>query len=179
MLRLFGIRFFSRSHKLLAIIACCAHCITMVIAILGANSNYFEIAMMFTIPTFLMFGICADLVVEHDEEMENECPSFWKKEFHRAIMHSNWAKIYAYASEFSRIFEKYAYFYICTDSFHDLPLDQLERAMNIFAEKNPEFFTEQLIETVLSDAENGLENTYLVDFSSEETLEIEKLETED
>ena len=179
MLRLFGIRFFSRSHKLLAIIAYCAYCITMVIAILGANSNYFEIAVMFTIPTFLMFGICADLVVEHDEEMENECPSFWKKEFHRAVMHSNWTKIYAYASEFSKIFEKYAYFYICTDSFHDLPLDQLERAMNIFAEKSPEFFTEQLIETVLSDAENGLENTYLVDFSSEETLEIEKLETED
>ena len=111
--------------------------------------------------------------------MKELSPGFWKKEFHRAVMHDDWAKIYAYASEFSKIFEKYAYFYICTDTFHDLPLQQLERALNILAEKNPEYFTEKLIETVLSDAEDGLENTYLVNFSSEETLEIEKLETED
>lgn len=138
------------------------------------------IATLFVALVPFILGAIVYLIVvmlEEDEEiMDKLCPSFWKKEFRRAVMHGDWTKIYAYASEFSKIFEKYAYFYICTDTFHDLPLQQLKRALNVFAEKNPEYFTAQLIETVLSDAENGLENTYLVDFSSEEKLEIERVE---
>ena len=135
------------------------------------------------VPIVILSSITTLIAIYEDEfpkenkrmRMENLCQGFWDKEFHRVIMHDDWAKIYAYASEFSKIFKKYAYFYICTDTFHDLPLQQLERALNILAERNPEYFTEKLIETVLSDTENGLENTYLVDFSSEETLEIKKM----
>ncbi|RHU37168.1 hypothetical protein DXD54_08235 [Clostridium sp. TM06-18] len=108
--------------------------------------------------------------------MQTFYPIFWKKEFHSAVLHGDWEKIYSYALELSKFFKKYDYFYIYTDTFHDLPLDQLERALNVFSERNPNYFTDQLIETVLSDAENGLESTYLVDFSFGDTLKIKKIE---
>lgn len=131
--------------------------------------------LMLTILFVPILKFLAPDAADGPEKMKNLFPGYWKKEFHRAAMHDDWAKIYADALELSKIFKKYAYFYICTDSFHDLPLQQLERALNILAEKNPEYFTEKLIETVLSDAENGSKNTYLVDFSSKEALKIEKL----
>lgn len=177
--KLFGIRFFSRSHVGMGIFAVLSASVCAFISVPAAafSGNYKKCMLGLIFYIFVTLISCH--LVNGPENMKELSPGFWKKEFHRAVMHDDWAKIYAYASEFSKIFEKYAYFYICTDTFHDLPLQQLERALNILAEKNPEYFTEKLIETVLSDAEDGLENTYLVNFSSEETLEIEKLETED
>lgn len=178
MLRLFRIRFFSGNHFWLVFLglvnmgfgAVCAFISVPAAVLLG---NYIIWMLEFI---FALFAVVIGFHLANGScNMRCFSPGYWKKEFHRAVMHDDWAKIYAYASEFSKIFKKYTYFYICTDTFHDLPLQQLERALNILAEKNPEYFTEKLIETVLSDAENGLENTYLVDFSSEETLEIKKM----
>ena len=176
--RLLDIWFFSRSHKLLSILVGCEYSIVMItvgLAYIGLLSMDCVTAMILFIFALPLLRFCGVLEKEHKEIMEDQCPSFWTEEFHRAVAHDDWVKIHTYASIFRKIFERYAYFYICTDTFHDLPLQQLERALNILAEKNPEYFTEKLIETVLSDAENGLKNTYLVDFGSKETLEIKNL----
>lgn len=178
MFRLFRIRFFNSDHL------CPVHlgtfgmlfawvCALIFVPAAALSGNYITCMLRF------IFALCVAVIGVHlangSNNMEWFLPGYWKKEFHRAVMHDDWAKIYADALELSKIFEKYAYFYICTDSFHDLPLQQLERALNIFAERNPKYFTEKLIETVLSDAENGLQYTYLVYFNSEGTLEFEKL----
>lgn len=175
MFRLFRIRFFSGNHLCLGIFDMLSAGVCAFISVPAAvlSENYITGMLKFIFALFVAVIGCH--LVNGSDNMEFFSPGYWKKEFHRAVMHDDWAKIHAYASEFSKIFEKYAYFYICTDTFHDLPLQQLERALNILAEKNPEHFTGQLIETVLSDVENGLEYTYLVYFNSEETLEIEKL----
>lgn len=185
MCKLFKIRFNVNALLLLVYGILCSLAVsafTVVATVIVPNNSVSDDLVNFL--SYVLFPLDAILIVimviwvslepKEDDMMDALCPSFWKKEFHRAVMHSNWAKIYAYASEFSKIFKKYAYFYICTDTFHDLTLDQLERAMNILAEKTPEYFTEKLIETVLSDAENGSKNTYLVYFNSEETLKIKK-----
>ena len=178
MFRLFRIRFFSGNHLWLECLGGTNMLFGGICALLSVPAAVFSgsyITWMLKFIFALFEAVIGFHLANGSYNMECFSSGYWKKEFHRAVMHDDWAKIYAYASEFSKIFEKYAYFYICTDTFHDLPLQQLERALNILAEKNPEYFTGQLIETVLSDAENGSENTYRVCFKSEETLEIKNL----
>lgn len=187
MCKLFKIRFNVNALLLLVYGILCSLAVsafTVVATVIVPNNSVSDDLVNFL--SYVLFPLDAILIVimviwvslepKEDDMMDALCPSFWKKEFHNAVMHDDWAKIYAYASEFSKIFEKYEYFYICTDTFHDLPLQQLKRALNILAEKNPEYFTRQLIETVLSDAENGLEYAYQVHYNSEGTLEIEKMD---
>lgn len=173
MFRLFRIRFFSSDHLCLVGLGL----VNMLFAVAASLTAVFlenYITWMLKCIFALFEWFIGFHLAAGSYNMERLSPGYWKKEFHRAVMHDDWAKIYTDASEFSKIFEKYEYFYICTDTFHDLPLQQLKRALNILAEKNPEYFTRQLIETVLSDAENGLEYAYQVHYNSEGTLEIEK-----
>lgn len=87
---------------------------------------------------------------------------FWDNEFHHAVMYQKWNKIDTYASKFKKITDEFTCFFILTDSFNDLSVEDLEKAFNIFAEVNPKFFSQNLINTVCSDVKRGLHNGYFI-----------------
>ncbi|RHU37166.1 hypothetical protein DXD54_08225 [Clostridium sp. TM06-18] len=87
---------------------------------------------------------------------------FWDNDFHHAVKYQKWNKIDGYASEFKKITDKYANFSVLTESFDDLPVEDLEKALNIFAEINPKFFTQDLINIICSDVKRGLHNGYFI-----------------
>lgn len=87
---------------------------------------------------------------------------FWDNDFHHAVMHQKWNKIYAYASKFKKITDEFTCFSIHTEAFDDLPVDDLEKALNIFAGINPKFFNQNLVNAVCSDAKRGLHNCYFI-----------------